>query len=296
MLTALRLRNFQAHSDLVVRFETGITVITGATDAGKSAIIRALVWLLRNPPGGLAFLRHGEKKVEAALKVDGHLIRRIASSAGNTYLLDDKPFKAIGTDVPPEIAQLLRVEDINIQHQHDGPFWFNKSGGDVSRQLNQIVDLGVIDRITAFVATALRHARAEVSVVSERKAQLEEQLEAQAPVKEMRDDVVAVYDQYQELLSRRKAVTNLETTVAHARVWQSLAATELPDLTPLDTLYRDATELAEQVTSLEAVLAEVRRLEEVVSNEKDDLGKLEASFHKQFKGVCPLCHQKIPSH
>ena len=46
MLQKVILENFQAHEMSVIEFTEGINVICGASDQGKSSVIRAIRWAL----------------------------------------------------------------------------------------------------------------------------------------------------------------------------------------------------------------------------------------------------------
>jgi septal ring factor EnvC (AmiA/AmiB activator) len=52
---------------------------------------------------------------------------------------------SVGSDVPEDIQNILNLGPENIQGQHDGPFWFNLSAGDVAKNLNRITNLELID-------------------------------------------------------------------------------------------------------------------------------------------------------
>lgn len=168
MIEKLKLSNFQAHKRLVISFDQRITTITGDTDAGKSAIFRALGWVLVNRPDGDSFIHWGEDDAKAMLFVDGHVVERQRGKEGNHYSLDGEEFSAFGKNVPEQIASLLGVSDINFQAQHDNVFWFSESAGEVSRQLNHVINLGVIDDTMARVAQLVRSTRARVEVCEER--------------------------------------------------------------------------------------------------------------------------------
>lgn len=158
MLERLELRNFQAHQHLRIVFDPHVTTIIGASDLGKSAIIRALKWLATNRPTGTDFINWEAEKCRVSLWVDGRRIRRTRGKTENVYELDKKVFRAFGGDVPPEITALLNTGDVNFQNQHDPPFWLDATGGQVSRNLNQIVNLGIIDDALAKLGAAARRA------------------------------------------------------------------------------------------------------------------------------------------
>lgn len=167
-LETLTLHDFQAHSKLVLQLDPRITSIVGSSDVGKSAVIRALRWLCQNMPDGIEFIRHGAKRAEAKLDVDGVVIVRYRSKSENTYNLNDDEFKAFGKGVPTEVAEVLRLSDINFQSQHDAPFWFSETSGEVSRRLNEIINLSAIDEVLAEVASEKRTAEQNVKLLEER--------------------------------------------------------------------------------------------------------------------------------
>ena len=49
------IEGYQSHTNSTFCLSPGLTVITGPSDAGKTAIIRALLWFACNAPTGEAF-------------------------------------------------------------------------------------------------------------------------------------------------------------------------------------------------------------------------------------------------
>ena len=146
MVESIELHNFQAHESLRVDFSLGVTTIVGPSDVGKTAIIRALRWVCQNTPQGVAFVRTGEPVADVRLCVDGRtIVRKRARTGDNSYVMDGREFKAFGYSVPDPIASVLNVSDVNFQGQLDQSFWLSLSAGEVSRQLNAVVDLTIID-------------------------------------------------------------------------------------------------------------------------------------------------------
>ena len=166
----LLVKNFQGHAKLRIDFDRGITSIVGQTDAGKSAALRALRWVCTNTPAGGGFIRHHTTGVTVRLDLtaDGveHTIIRKRSADGtvNTYSLDGEEFRSFNRDVPEPIRLLLNTGPVCWQLQHDAPFWFGESASEVSRQLNAIVDLGIIDRTLTNTARAITTARTQLDV------------------------------------------------------------------------------------------------------------------------------------
>lgn len=167
MLEELRIENFQAHERKRIKFDHRVTTIIGPSDRGKSAIIRALRWVCLNDLRGDAFVRDGADFVRVSLLLDGTKITRTKKGIANTYKMGNETYVALRTDVPEDIKAVLNVDTINFQAQHDAPFWFSLSPGQVSRELNAIVDLGVIDATLKNLNSVVRDAKARVEVCTE---------------------------------------------------------------------------------------------------------------------------------
>ena len=164
----LQIQNFQRHEQLRLKLDESIVAITGQSDVGKSSVLRALRWLATNRPRGDGFVRDGGERTSVKIRVDGKTVERVRGKGENTYTVDGKVLEAFGTDVPEEIANLLNLGPENFQGQHDPPFWFCLTAGEVAKQLNKIVDLELIDQATARIATKLRKCKARVEVVESR--------------------------------------------------------------------------------------------------------------------------------
>ncbi len=164
MLESITIQNFQCHDQLKIDFDPHITTIIGPNDVGKSASNRALRWLCLNRPAGNAHIKDGEKFARVKLRVDGHLVGRHKSSTENVYRIDKNNLKAFGSEVPEPVSLLLNISEINFQQQHDSPYWFCETAGQVSKELNQIVDLSLIDDTMGRIASRLRTVRTAVEI------------------------------------------------------------------------------------------------------------------------------------
>lgn len=151
MLTKVFIKNFQAHSKSTLKLCPGVNIITGHSDNGKSSIIRSIGWVISNRPSGNAFRRDGtseDEPIVVKLVTDdsGQIVRR-KSAQENAYKTDDEVFKALRSDVPDEIAELLDLSEVNIQGQHSPYFLINDSPGEVAKKLYSLIDMDVIDSV-----------------------------------------------------------------------------------------------------------------------------------------------------
>jgi energy-coupling factor transporter ATP-binding protein EcfA2 len=203
MIERIRLRNFQTHEDRAVAFGPGVTTIVGRTDAGKSAILRALRLVFTNQPAGDRYVRHGADRAAVRVWVDGRVLTRLRGTKLNAYELDGERFVSFSGDVPPEVAALANVSESNFQGQIDPPYWLTESPGQVGKALNAVVDLSLIDDVLAAAGRKAARLKADAAAAFRAKQDVE------AKLKELNDwaelffagwnDIWPVYQEYREL-------------------------------------------------------------------------------------------------
>lgn len=265
-LLSIELNNFQAHEKTVVVFSPTITTIKGPTDVGKSAILRALRWVCLNDIAGDEFIKEGEKKTIVALELNvdggGKEIVRVRSAGGaiNTYELDDEEYKAFGQGVPSDVVKLLKLNEINFQGQHDSPFWFNETAGEVSRRLNAVVDLTVIDSALSSIASEVGTARSRVALTTERLTEAKNDYENLKP-QEARIEQFTFLKEHHDRLDKIKENHNrLETLVERARHGRDQVK-ELEERTAdgegVLTAAKEALDCSRQVNTLDRILTDI---------------------------------------
>jgi len=145
MIDYLKIKNYQIHEDLEVEFKPNLNVFVGASDTGKSAALRALLWVFTNRPLGEDYRTWDSKETKVEVGIDGRKIIRCKSDTENYYQIDKKRLDAPGTEVPKEIVELINISDVNIQRQGDSYFLISSSSGEVGKYINQIIGLEVMD-------------------------------------------------------------------------------------------------------------------------------------------------------
>lgn len=201
MLTKLKINNFQKHEELSIEFDQ-VTTIIGTNGAGKSSVIRALDFLFNNVPRGTSYIRHGETECEVKAKLDNTTIRRVRGKV-NEYYLDDKKFAAFGTEVPDEIRNLVNINELNIQKQLDAALWFHLSPLEISRKLNKIVNLDMIDAVLKDVSEQLYAANQQVKLNDKLIKETEENVKKNEWVLDVEDKVTTLKEK-QTLLEKKK--------------------------------------------------------------------------------------------
>lgn len=146
MIIKVEIENFQSHKNTVLEFVPGTNVVIGESDAGKSAIFRAINWAITNRPLGDGFRSDwgGDTRV-AIYTAEGDVIERIKTATRNVYIINGKPLTAFGSEVPEQVSEILRMDEANIQSQMDVPFLLAVSPGEAARLLNKAASIDDID-------------------------------------------------------------------------------------------------------------------------------------------------------
>ena len=168
-IVSLDIFNFESHRETHVTFADGVTVLQGESEHGKSAILRAMYWVMFNRPSGEEFCSKWGGLTQVELTTDTVKVTREKGAKVNRYTLETLhngsklQFNGFGQAVPPEIAEALKIEPINVQTQFEGHFLLPPiSSGEVAKQINQYVNLEIIDTSLAAANAAVRDFDKEV--------------------------------------------------------------------------------------------------------------------------------------
>jgi exonuclease SbcC len=179
MLQKVILENFQAHEHSIINFTEGINVICGASDQGKSSVIRAIRWVLENRPSGFSFKREGAtESTRVTLVFKTATIVKERSETENCYKIykdgQKKPIvlKAIRSDVPDEVKEISGFGQYNIQSQFGQAFLIDDSAGEVAKKINTLSGVSIIDDILKETNSRLRAEKAKETATKELLAKI----------------------------------------------------------------------------------------------------------------------------
>lgn len=292
MLRSLKLRNFQIHRSITFEFDQ-ITTLVGSNGVGKSTALRGLRWILLN---------RGPKKVHSwgtddtraiAVFGDHKVVRGKGKGKGNYYEIDGKgKNKAIGTEVPGSVRDAINLGEENFQRQFDSHFWFALTPGQVSKELNKIVNLEMIDNSLANLAKETREAKAEVRVSKERLSQAQKNKRELAWVLEVDLDlqkVEALDAQVREKDADIQTLGDLLEKAAQHKAAAQTASKLGSYATEAVILEAQYASKAQQVKQLESLLESLESKRELICRLTESLGKTETILKKMMESNCPLC-------
>lgn len=208
----LIIENFQSHVHTEIDFVPGLNVFVGPSDSGKSAILRALRWVLFNQPRGTDYIREGAKKCRVCLVLDdGTEIERIRGKSENRYILrtpdgKEEIYESIGQGSHPMILQAHQMQPLRwdqketllqFASQLDGPFLLSESGGSKAKLIGRISGAHWIDLALKEATRERNQILSEMRHVEKQKDAIDQKLQPYAEVPKWDEAVTKATKRYQ---------------------------------------------------------------------------------------------------
>jgi exonuclease VII small subunit len=192
------------------------------------------------------------------------------------------------------------MADINFQLQHDPHFWFNLSAGEVSRQLNKIVSLDVIDKTLSNLNAKVAKAKTTVEISQDRLKEAKERRKQLQYAKEMKSDTEHLINLQQKRDRLERSVGDLGQLIETVQVCKQRLenSREVSKNVHKDWEYVRLTRKQHKIVDSrlsdldEAVIwAEICKT--VFSQSCHRLNKARKQLDKVRGSRCPLCNQKV---
>ena len=182
LIKTLDLRNFQTHKILSLKFSRFLTVIKGTSGVGKSAILRSLFQLIDEAIPWSVCQTWGTDNTSVRItgQAEGtqHTIERIRSSKLNRVVIDGTEYDYIGKDAPEKLSSLLNIKEQNIQKQKNHWFLIDMKPGQLSKELNSVSGLNIIDASVHEIQSRVRNAQTELRLLTGQAAVLEKEVQS----------------------------------------------------------------------------------------------------------------------
>lgn len=278
MIDSIRIKNIQSHKDTELNFCSGVNVIVGSSNNGKTAILRSLYWSIYNRPLGIdnlcshwALDEKGNIKDEMSVEVrkgDDVLIRRKTKNI-NQYVLNGNELNAIKTDVPPEVKDFYKLNETNIQKQQDAPFLVSCSSGEVARYFNSIAKLDVIDNVLSYADQMKRKEKNNIDDLDKRIKEQEDIHESFSWIDSVQelldwtDGILAKEEEYKLCIDKLTATTSKHKDYCSEVAYFSAVNKCESYLTELDKIQKEQDALTAKYNKLADEISKYNRLTEI---------------------------------
>jgi len=212
-IKSIHLKNWQIHSDLRLDFHDDINVISGFSNAGKSAIRRAIEWICFNANiSEIDYRKENTKETSVTIVLDNEfIVERVRGNKINRYILskanvEDKVFDSFGKVIPEEIQDVLQVNQIeidgeklnlNVAEQLTLPFLLDKPASFRAKLFNKLTGNELLDKVfKEFNKESLRVNREVKETEANIEKQEEELGEYSVKYKSLKKKLKTVHEQY----------------------------------------------------------------------------------------------------
>lgn len=301
MLKTLKIRNFESHRNTQLNFHPGVNVIVGESDQGKTAILRALEWVLFNNPLGEDIKSNWLEDINTYVQAefDDGILKRKRTKSFNGYVFNDEKFQAFKNKIPESIRSFVNMDAINLLSQDDPLFMIGWKPSERGRYLNEICDMKIIDTTTSNINKEIRAGNARIKVLKETLERSEEDLADFEDLEVVEGKLAAIEQEAEKIRNLEEDCDQLTEIIENYRSIDSRKqkyAGVLKFSDRIDKLLKEQQKIVieeKEIIWLEHFLEELEEKTEDLKEAKE----LKKKYHKRFEdlmpSICPLCNQPI---
>ena len=282
-IKTVTIKNFQSHAHTVINFEKSMNVITGESNQGKTAVIRAIQWCLFNEPKGTDFIRTGESDCSVTVEFsDNSSITRSRTLTSSGYYKikdssgEEKVYKGFGNDIPVEVQNEHQMPDVyitkdtkvklNLATQLEGPFLIGDSPSVRASAIGRLTGVQVLDSAIKNCNRNLMATNKEVKVLESKLEGFDKELAKYNNLNDLKlylniiEELSLAKESYESDVSTLRDYQNTLDGIERDRLDKIKVLSSIPDttgieslLSELDTLYGEAiglTNYSEELTKL----------------------------------------------
>jgi exonuclease SbcC len=297
MINFIHIKGYQSHKDTNINFCSGVNAITGASNSGKTATLRALNLVVNNKPSGDSFISHFADESCISIKFDEKIIQRIKSKKENLYLLDGEEYRAFGQEVPEDIKKTINMNDTNIQYQLDAPFLLSSTSGEIAKYFNTIANLDSIDISLSKVDSKIRNIKSELKYNEDELKSKAKEINKYDWIEKAEKEFEAIEQMNKMHLSILKDIEDREDFILK---FEDLEAEKIEfdvskaekDLKELEILDKKFKEMEDKTWRSELILKNIKGVTEIIERMEKNIVKYEAELKEIIPEICPICGQK----
>lgn len=305
-----KIKNYQIIKDSSIDFQTGVTLITGKSNNGKSSIFKAFKQLVYNSPG-TDFIKHNSKQSELTLEhvhpTEPYSLTYTKSTSGATYRLSTlpEPLTKVGSTQPEQIKQLTQINkdfNYNFWDQLNKPFLISLTPREQfdliqnsphSITLQQALDNLINDR--KHYQTAQTQLQSKLELIQSQSQQFTQQLIQLPTITDIHTKLSQLQPTHTQLTTLHQLITKhdaIDLTTIQSRLHQLNNIPSLDHVQPiLDTLNHLSTlydKLLQTTQPINTIKLNITNTTQSIT----DIDDIVSVYFPQ----CPLCNQPFTNH
>lgn len=221
-----------SHPHTVIEPASGLTVITGENNTGKSAVISALQILCRNISGDY-MVRHGQRECRITLETgEGHVLEWKRKSGTVSYTVNGREVHRLRGAVPQDLHDLLRLPlvetetdpfDVHFGEQKKPIFLLDESPARRATFFASSSDAIKLIEMQNRHRAKVKEAKSEETRLVKEASRLQKRLFTLEPVEGIQRDVEGIESQYALIRRTDSEITALQRHVAAMKQAEAMA-------------------------------------------------------------------------
>jgi exonuclease SbcC len=233
-LSKIEIRNFQSHEHTILELDPdGINILTGTSNAGKSAINRAIFWALSNKPRGDYFIRKGKNFASVKLTYpDGSELLRLRGTEENSVKIKYangtvEKYEKFGADYPEPVKKFLSMPrdsdilgSIYYAEQMSNLFFVDLPPADLPRAIGYLAGSDVMESAIKSMMQESRQIKRDVDKLNGESKKTEIELRKFTKLDSkllLLENCKEIKSQLVTLINQKESITNQKTAYHNSR-------------------------------------------------------------------------------
>ncbi|QDT43275.1 chromosome segregation protein [Gimesia alba] len=223
MLKRITLHNFMSHSHTVIDLSSGLTVLTGPNNCGKSAFVSALQILAENTSGDY-MVRHGAKECRIIVETDdGHTIEWKRKKKTVSYCIDGEDFHRLRNSVPEKLHEILKLSrvktgdseefDVHFGEQKSPIFLLGERGSRAARFFASSSDASILIEMQKLHRGKVKTAQQDFQRQQAEAKQIATTLDILKPIPDLESKLEQLGKTYEMLQAEDQQIEKLERLI-----------------------------------------------------------------------------------
>ncbi|GAA4711325.1 AAA family ATPase [Brevibacillus fulvus] len=300
-IQVIRLKGFQSHIDSSVELSPGLTVITGPSDSGKTAVIRAVRWVAFGEPTGEAFVNEAVGEAEVTIELsNGVAVTKHRRKGKTSYRLNTMEQAFEKAELPVEVEEALQIVKqrfgdfetaLNFAYQLEAPFLISETASAGAKILGKLAGTERLDLAAKAIAKDTYAARQERSHAEKDIERINQQLGAFIGLDKLREQLDAceyLVSDIEKVINRQQVLRQLTIQLAAANTALAEYADQLDKLAAVPSLVKDLENIEKAQQRYDTLLGLYGKLGEA-SAQIERLEKYARQFHGLQEADTKLC-------
>lgn len=302
MIKSIKIEGFQSHVNTFIEFDPFLNIITGPSDSGKSAILRALKKCIRDLPAGNDFVNIKTSICEITVNIGIDVIRKLTkdkktgSTKTNEYKVGEADFGGFNREIPLEVQNAFNmpllnlgdiVLDLHFVDQHDPAFLIGATDSVKSKVLGSVSGLNVIDAAIKKANKDVRQISSELKIVDKDVQTIQDAMTLLPNIEELQQNTAIFNEKFSDIKQKQvrlDVLTQLSTELTNIVQKGKTLNQELADLPDINI---DFNAVKQKIANHKALIMFDAQLTEITSKitmlEQDSILTFEAPLFDNVK-------------